>query len=40
VLVRAKFDCMETVKNQAIIGGEIFDFECPCEYWTANSIGD
>ena len=29
VLVRAKFDCMETVKNQAIIGGEIFDSNVP-----------
>ena len=29
VLVRAKFDCMETSKNQAIIGGEIFDSNVP-----------
>ena len=29
VLVRAKFDCMETSKNQAIIGGEIFDSNAP-----------
>ena len=25
VLVRAKFDCMDTVKNMAVIGGEIFE---------------
>ena len=25
VLVRAKFDCMDTVKNTAVIGGEIFE---------------
>lgn len=29
VLVRAKFDCMNTVKNQAIIGGEIFESNVP-----------
>ena len=29
VLVRAKFDCMETSKNMAIIGGEIFDSNVP-----------
>ena len=29
VLVRAKFDCMATSKNQAIIGGEIFDSNVP-----------
>jgi hypothetical protein len=29
VLVRAKFDCMETIKNQAIMGGEIFDSNVP-----------
>ena len=25
VLVRAKFDCMDTIKNTAVIGGEIFE---------------
>jgi len=29
VLVRAKFDCMDTSKNMAIIGGEIFDSNVP-----------
>lgn len=29
VLVRAKFDCMETNKNTAIMGGEIFDSNVP-----------
>lgn len=29
VLVRAKFDCMETSKNMAIMGGEIFDSNVP-----------
>ena len=29
VLVRAKFDCMATSKNQAIMGGEIFDSNVP-----------
>ena len=29
VLVRAKFDCMETDKNTAVIGGEIFDSNVP-----------
>jgi|SRR5689334_13140681 len=29
VLVRAKFDCMNTNKNTAIIGGEIFDSNVP-----------
>ena len=29
VLVRAKFDCMQTSKNTAIIGGEIFDSNVP-----------
>ena len=29
VLVRAKFDCMETSQNTAIIGGEIFDSNVP-----------
>lgn len=33
VLVRAKFDCMQTSKNTAIIGGEIFDSNVP------NAIG-
>jgi len=31
VLVRAKFDCMETVENRAVIGGEIFDSNVPSE---------
>jgi hypothetical protein len=29
VLVRAKFDCMQTSKNMAIMGGEIFDSNVP-----------
>ena len=29
VLVRAKFDCMETTQNTAIMGGEIFDSNVP-----------
>lgn len=29
VIVRAKFDCMETNKNVAIMGGEIFDSNVP-----------
>lgn len=29
VLVRAKFDCMDTNKNTAVIGGEIFDSNVP-----------
>ncbi len=29
VLVRAKFDCMETSKNTAVIGGEIFESNVP-----------
>ena len=29
VLVRAKFDCMDTVKNTAIIGGTIFESNVP-----------
>lgn len=29
VLVRAKFDCMDTVKNTAVIGGEIYDSNVP-----------
>ena len=29
VLVRAKFDCMGTVKNTAVIGGEIFESNVP-----------
>ena len=29
VLVRAKFDCMDTVKNQAVIGGEIYESNVP-----------
>ena len=29
VLVRAKFDCMETSKNMAVMGGEIFDSNVP-----------
>ena len=29
VLVRAKFDCMDTVKNMAVIGGEIFESSVP-----------
>jgi hypothetical protein len=29
VLVRAKFDCMDTSKNMAIMGGEIFDSNVP-----------
>ena len=29
VLVRAKFDCMDTVKNMAVIGGEIFESNVP-----------
>jgi hypothetical protein len=29
VIVRAKFDCMETSKNMAIMGGEIFDSNVP-----------
>ena len=29
VLVRAKFDCMDTVKNTAVIGGEIFASNVP-----------
>ena len=33
VLVRAKFDCMETSQNTAIMGGEIFDSNVP------NTIG-
>jgi hypothetical protein len=33
VLVRAKFDCMETTENTAIMGGEIFDSNVP------NAIG-
>ncbi|HKG48446.1 MAG TPA: hypothetical protein VKB02_17040 [Pyrinomonadaceae bacterium] len=33
VLVRAKFDCMETTQNTAVMGGEIFDSNVP------NTIG-
>ena len=33
VLVRAKFDCMSTFKNTAVIGGEIFESNVP------NAIG-
>ena len=33
VLVRAKFDCMDTVKNTAVIGGTIFESNVP------NAIG-
>jgi hypothetical protein len=33
MLVRAKFDCMETSQNTAIMGGEIFDSNVP------NTIG-
>ena len=29
MLVRAKFDCMDTVKNTAVIGGEIFESNVP-----------
>ena len=29
VLVRAKFDCMDTFKNSAVIGGEIFESNVP-----------
>ena len=29
IIVRAKFDCMETDKNVAIMGGEIFDSNVP-----------
>ena len=29
VLVRAKFDCMDTVQNTAVIGGEIFESNVP-----------
>jgi hypothetical protein len=29
VLVRAKFDCMETSQNTAVMGGEIFDSNVP-----------
>ena len=29
VLVRAKFDCMDTVNNTAVIGGEIFESNVP-----------
>ena len=29
VLVRAKFDCMQSVKNLAVIGGEIFESNVP-----------
>ena len=29
VLVRAKFDCMDTFKNTAVIGGEIFESNVP-----------
>ena len=29
VLVRAKFDCMDTVKNTAVIGGEIYESNVP-----------
>ena len=29
VLVRAKFDCMDTLKNTAVIGGEIFESNVP-----------
>ena len=29
VIVRAKFDCMDTVKNTAVIGGEIFESNVP-----------
>ncbi len=29
VLVRAKFDCMETSQNMAIMGGEIFESNVP-----------
>jgi hypothetical protein len=29
VLVRAKFDCMETTKNTAVMGGEIFESNVP-----------
>jgi hypothetical protein len=29
ILVRAKLDCMETVRNTAVIGGEIFDSNVP-----------
>ena len=33
VMVRAKFDCMDTFKNTAVIGGEVFDSSDP------NAIG-
>jgi hypothetical protein len=33
VLVRAKFDCMDTFKNTAVIGGEIYESNVP------NAIG-
>jgi hypothetical protein len=29
VLIRAKFDCMETTKNTAVMGGEIFESNVP-----------
>ena len=29
ILVRAKFDCMDTVKNTAVMGGEIYDSNVP-----------
>ncbi|HJU92284.1 MAG TPA: hypothetical protein VJ656_05035 [Pyrinomonadaceae bacterium] len=29
VIVRARFDCMDTVKNTAVIGGEIFESNVP-----------
>ena len=29
VLVRAKFDCMDTVRNTAVIGGEIYESNVP-----------
>ncbi|HYK21282.1 MAG TPA: hypothetical protein VEV42_11145 [Pyrinomonadaceae bacterium] len=29
VLVRAKLDCMDTIKNTAVIGGEIYDSNVP-----------
>ena len=29
VLVRAKFDCMQTIKNTAVMGGEIYESNVP-----------
>ena len=38
VIVRAKFDCMDTGKNMAIMGGEILSRMFPAN-WTTRAAG-